>query len=108
MNLRLTKAKAPGIASPLHVRFTSASPGWNPRLVRETFFQTILAVAVAVLVPTVAQAGSATWDLNPGSGDWNTAANWTPMTVPSGSADTATFALSNTTAVSNSGNTIVD
>ena len=59
MNLRLTKAKAPGIASPLHVRFTSASPGWNPRLVRETFFQTILAVAVAVLVPTVAQAGSA-------------------------------------------------
>jgi len=33
-------------------------------------------------------------NLNPGSGDWNTAANWTPMTVPNGSADTATFALS--------------
>jgi autotransporter-associated beta strand protein len=43
------------------------------------------------------QAGSATWDLNPGSGDWNTATNWTPATVPNGSADTATFARSNTT-----------
>ena len=48
------------------------------------------------------------WDLNPTSGDWNTAANWTPVTVPNGSADTATFALSNTTTVSNSANTIVD
>ena len=49
------------------------------------------------LLPLVAYAGSATWDLNPTSGNWNTAANWTPMTVPS---DTATFALSNTTNVS--------
>jgi hypothetical protein len=47
-----------------------------------------------------AQGGSATWDLNPTTGDWNTAANWMPATVPNGEADTATFAVSNTTAVS--------
>ena len=106
MNLRLTKP--PGVASPLRVRFTPASPGSNPRLVRKTFLQTILAVVLSVLVPIVAHASSATWDLNPGSGDWNTAANWTPMTVPNGPADIATFALSNTTNVSISANTEVN
>ncbi len=63
---------------------------------------------VFILLANLAQAGSATWDLNPTSGDWSTAANWTPMTVPNGPADTATFAFSNTTTVSNSENTIVD
>lgn len=48
-------------------------------------------------------AGSATWNLNPASGDWNTAANWTPPTVPNGPADTAQFAVSNTTDISISG-----
>jgi hypothetical protein len=46
------------------------------------------------------RGGSATWNLNPGSGDWNTATNWTPATVPNGPASTATFTLSNTTGVS--------
>jgi autotransporter-associated beta strand protein len=54
-------------------------------------------------------AGSATWNLNPTSGDWNTATNWTPRTVPNGPNDTATFAVSNRTSVSVSGgNTEVD
>src|SRR6266487_3684965 len=106
MNLRLTKA--PGIASPLHIRFTPASPGWNPRLVRKTFLQTILAVAISVLALIIAHAGSATWDLNPGSGDWNTAANWTPETVPNGPADIATFAVSNRLAISVTDNTEVN
>lgn len=44
-------------------------------------------------------AGSATWNLNPTSGDWNTAANWTPATVPDGPSDTATFAVSNQTKI---------
>jgi hypothetical protein len=58
------------------------------------------------LFASPAFAGSATWDLNPGSGDWNTNTNWTPNTgYPNGSADTATFALSNTTNVSISANT---
>jgi hypothetical protein len=53
-------------------------------------------------------AGSAQWDLNPTSGDWNTATNWTPATVPNGSGDTATFDVSNTTAISISATTTVN
>src|SRR6266487_2520397 len=64
--------------------------------------------SLMLLLPAVAYPDSATWDLNPGSGDWNTAANWTPMTVPNGPADIATFALSNTTNVSISENTEVN
>src|SRR5678816_3795380 len=60
------------------------------------------------LLPGVAYAGSAQWNLNPASGDWNTAANWTPMTVPNGPADIATFALSNITDVSISEDTEVN
>jgi autotransporter-associated beta strand protein len=60
------------------------------------------------LVSAVAYAGSAQWNLNPTSGDWNAADNWTPMTVPNGPADIATFALSNTTFVSLSANTEVN
>jgi autotransporter-associated beta strand protein len=45
-------------------------------------------------------AGSATWKAAPATGDWNTAANWTPATVPNSSTDTATFATSNITGVS--------
>jgi hypothetical protein len=59
------------------------------------------------LLATFGQAGSATWDLDPISGDWNTAANWTPNGVPNGRADIATFGLSNTTDVSISANTEV-
>src|SRR5437870_2274953 len=47
-----------------------------------------------------ASADSATWNLNPNNGDWNTAANWTPATVPNGPDDVATFSLSNQTSVS--------
>ena len=46
-------------------------------------------------------AGSATWSSNPISGDWNTAANWTPQTVPNATTDIATFGLSNVTDVTN-------
>ena len=49
-----------------------------------------------------ADAGSATWNLNPATNDWNTATNWTPATVPNSTSDTATFGQSNTTSVSNS------
>ena len=44
-------------------------------------------------------AGSATWSLNPTDNDWDTAANWTPNTIPDGSDDDATFNLSGTTDV---------
>ncbi len=42
-------------------------------------------------------ANSASWNLNPTNGDWNTAANWTPQTVPNGPTDVATFAGSSIT-----------
>jgi autotransporter-associated beta strand protein len=45
-------------------------------------------------------AGSATWKASPATGDWNTAGNWTPATIPNGSSDTATFAASAITGVS--------
>src|SRR5438128_650082 len=68
----------------------------------------LLPVLVLGLTSKAAQAGSATWTLNPGTSDWNTAANWSPATVPNGPADTATFATSNTTTVSLSATTEVD
>ena len=60
------------------------------------------------VVPSVTYAISTQWDLDPISGDWNTAANWTPNGVPNGPADTATFGLSHTSDVSISANTEVN
>jgi autotransporter-associated beta strand protein len=40
-------------------------------------------------------AGSATWSSNPLNGDWNTASNWTPNTVPNSPSDVASFGSSN-------------
>ena len=77
-------AKAPCTALHYHVRFAPESTHLYPRLIRIIILQTILVVTVSVLTPTVAHADSATWDLNPTSGDWNTAANWMPMAVPNG------------------------
>jgi autotransporter-associated beta strand protein len=69
----------------------------------------LLLCGLLVLIPNVpAQAGSATWNLNPASGDWNTAANWTPATVPNGPDDIATFDMSNTPIPSILGNTVVN
>ena len=53
-------------------------------------------------------AGSATWNLNPVSNDWNTPANWTPETVPNGQNDVATFGVSNVTNISISSPIIVN
>jgi len=73
---------------------------------------TLMAAAIRCslmfLVPVGAYAISAQWDLDPISGDWNTAANWTPDGVPNGPADIATFGLSNTTDVSISADTEVN
>jgi autotransporter-associated beta strand protein len=61
-----------------------------------------LPILLSVTLAIHAYAGSATWNLNPATNDWNTATNWTPNTVPNGPTDIATFALSNTTSVSSS------
>jgi len=60
----------------------------------------VIVLAVSLGALNAANADSATWNLNPNSGDWNTAANWTPATVPNGPDDVATFSLSNQTSVS--------
>ncbi|MGH8094737.1 MAG: autotransporter-associated beta strand repeat-containing protein, partial [Chthoniobacterales bacterium] len=67
----------------------------------------LLTPVLLTSLPLSSFAGSATWDLNPTSGDWNTATNWTPATVPNGARDVATFAPSNTLGVFVSANTEV-
>jgi len=72
-----------------------------------------LVVVAAILLLLIsarssAFAGSATWKTSPATGDWNHAANWTPKTIPNGSADTATFQSSNITALFLSLNTEVN
>src|SRR5437667_2975263 len=68
-----------------------------------TSFSRVRFLVAAALLLLAAQrpslAGSATWDQNPTSGDWNTAANWTPQTVPDTPSDIATFATSNQTQI---------
>lgn len=60
------------------------------------------------LIATDSFAGSATWSANPVSADWNTAANWTPATVPNDPVDVATFADSQQNAISLSAPVAVD
>ena len=70
------------------------------RSIRSLVMTTLLPALLMLLSTSNSQAGSATWNLNPTSGAWGTAANWTPATVPNGPSDAATFASSNTTSVS--------
>ena len=67
----------------------------------DRFTRTALSLfSLIILGHASAQGGSATWDLNPATGVWNTATNWTPATVPNGPSDVATFNVSNITAIS--------
>jgi autotransporter-associated beta strand protein len=70
--------------------------------------KTKLLIILGLITPVSAYAGSATWNLNPGNNDWNTATNWMPATVPNSPTDVATFDLSNTTNVAVSAVTTVD
>src|SRR5919201_3174773 len=67
-----------------------------------------LALCLLIVSASNSFAGSATWKASPATGDWNTATNWTPQTVPNGPSDVATFATSNTTHVSLSAQTEVN
>ena len=79
----------------------------NPRLpldivlaLRRSFSRAFALFFLALLATThTAFSGSATWNLNPASNDWNTAQNWTPETVPDQTTDVATFDVSNVTNV---------
>jgi hypothetical protein len=49
---------------------------------RAHLLTTTAAVALPAAMPAYAQ--DATWLLNPATADFNTASNWTPATVPTG------------------------
>ncbi len=70
----------------------------------KTYTTTLIVTTAAALLfssaPQQTLAGSATWNANPASSDWNTAANWTPATIPNGTFDIATFGPSAVTTVS--------
>ncbi|WP_342737243.1 autotransporter domain-containing protein [Bradyrhizobium sp. B117] len=66
----------------------------------------LASTALAAMLPATgpARAQNATWLLNPANGDFNTAANWVPATVPTG---TAVFGASNRTLLTFSADTSV-
>ena len=68
----------------------------------------MIGCALVFALATLTPAGTAIWDLNPRSDDWNTTTNWTPMTVPNGPSDTATFGFSNITHITISADTEVN
>lgn len=68
----------------------------------------LLSIALVLCIAAKAPAGSATWNLDPASGNWNTATNWTPATVPNGPSDITTFDISNTTSIALSANVEVN
>src|SRR5450432_37469 len=92
--MRLTKKKQSMKKQP-----TTCKSDALTRLFKAAFIAGILPATLLLLSIQSSRAGSATWNLNPTSGDWNTATNWMPSTVPNGPADTATFDVSNTTSV---------
>lgn len=67
---------------------------------RPMFGLFVATASLCFLAGHVAQAGSATWNLDPVDNNWNNPANWTPSTVPNGPNDIATFGHSNITAIS--------
>src|SRR2546428_14031736 len=84
---------------------SNTNPLDNPSAKRRLaiFVARVLPAFLLLLSIQSSQAGSATWDLNPTSGDWTTNANWTPDTgYPgiSGISDVATLDVSNKTAIS--------
>jgi hypothetical protein len=62
---------------------TRSKRGARLRLIKPTFIAGLFPALVLMFGVETSEAGSATWNLNPTSGDWNIAANWNPMTVPS-------------------------
>jgi autotransporter-associated beta strand protein len=70
----------------------------------KTLIVTLVRASLLVLGSQLALAGSATWDQNPTSDDWNTAANWTPEMV---STKVATFGVSAVTDVSIAADTAI-
>ncbi len=71
-------------------------------------FSALAITSLLILTSQLVLAGSATWNLNPTSGDWNTATNWMPATIPNGLTAVATFGASNQTGVVNGEPIVLD
>jgi len=56
------------------------------RRLRRASCAVALVLASTALATAAAHAQNATWLTSPGSNDFDTAANWTPVTVPTGTA----------------------
>ena len=65
--------------------------------VRVKTFLPLLFAALLVFHSGLVNAGSATWNANPISNDWDDPGNWTPQTVPQEMTDVATFDVSTVT-----------
>lgn len=75
------------------VRFASMKPSSR--------FTLIIALVVSLAAfPRISPAGSATWKLNPSSGTWSNASNWTPATVPNSASDIASFGQTTVSSIS--------
>jgi autotransporter-associated beta strand protein len=83
--------------------------GGNNRPSKPTFLWQTVSLLVAVgMVSISAHAQDATWNLAPGSSDYNTPTNWTPTAAPIGPSGTASFGTSGTTSLTFSTGTTVD
>jgi autotransporter-associated beta strand protein len=86
------------------MRFSSsislAMPSACPRQRLPLLLVTLAMLLLLLSAVSSIYADSAKWRINPNSGDWHTASNWTPSTIPNGPSDVATFASSNRTRVS--------
>jgi hypothetical protein len=85
---------------PMHKRILLPSSDIEQSSDRLRIFWPLITVFAILVGAARLNAGSATWDLDPTSSDWNTAANWTPETVPDQNTDVATFDASNITEIS--------
>jgi autotransporter-associated beta strand protein len=82
---------------------SSALPGSSPA----KLIAGLLSVFLSCVALQSSYAGSATWNANPASGNWNSSVNWTAGGPPNGSADSATFNVSTKTSLSLSAATLV-
>jgi autotransporter-associated beta strand protein len=82
------------VDAPKLAQAMSALTRWNARysaVVRRSHSRAqdgllLIAIAWFAALAMPARAQDATWLLNPGTSDYNTAANWSPATVPTGTA----------------------
>jgi autotransporter-associated beta strand protein len=85
-------------SSLLHSKIKRIIPSPLRRRARVFLLAAVL-LPLLLLTASSSFAGSATWNLNPTNNTWYSASNWTPATVPNTISDTATFGVSNVTAI---------